>query len=99
MKDSQITALFDDSTSHNGFAMSTKQVIIDDHEATGRTAQERRWSMGVGLRELARRMGLSASYVCDLEHGRRAWNEDRIRRYVDGLEACIAGMKPEAKNG
>lgn len=37
------------------------------------------------LRELASRMGISASYLCDLELGRRNWNTEIIDRFHGAL--------------
>lgn len=34
-----------------------------------------------GLREVARELAISAPYLHDLEHGRRAWTQEFIDRY------------------
>jgi len=38
---------------------------------TGEQIQRARGAAGVGLRELARRLNISASHLCDIEHARR----------------------------
>lgn len=42
--------------------------------------RSRRLAVGVSVRELGRRLGVSAAYVSDLELGRRNWSADMIRR-------------------
>lgn len=39
-----------------------------------------------GLNETARIMGISSAYLCDLEHGRRAWSADLIERFNKAIE-------------
>lgn len=64
--------------------------MSDDREV-GRTLKQQREASGVTLREVGRRMGFSAAYISDLEHGRRAWNATRIAAY---LKACgVKGRK------
>lgn len=41
---------------------------------------------GLGLREVARKMGLSAAYISDLELGRRGWSGDLIRAYQKAIK-------------
>lgn len=47
--------------------------VPDDREL-GRAMKKLRLSNRLTLREVARRLAVSAAYVCDLEHGRRAWH-------------------------
>ncbi len=42
---------------------------------------------GISLRDAAKRLGLSAPYVSDLERGRRAWNADLEKRYRKAVKA------------
>jgi len=39
-----------------------------------------------GLNDTARKMGISAAYLCDLEHGRRAWSSELIELFNKALE-------------
>lgn len=48
-----------------------------DNKAMGQAMRIARKKAGVSGRELARRLGLSAAYVSDLELGRRGWNADK----------------------
>jgi transcriptional regulator with XRE-family HTH domain len=41
---------------------------------------------GQTLRAVARKMGFTASYICDLEQGRRAWSESLKKAYLKALE-------------
>jgi len=53
--------------------------------STGMEARQLRKAAGLSLREVARRMELSAAYVCDLEHGYRALNHSLWERYVKAV--------------
>jgi transcriptional regulator with XRE-family HTH domain len=63
----------------------TKQVTAVDNAATGRLAREARTKAGLSLREVARRLDLSAPYVGDLELGRRGWTAERVIEYRKAL--------------
>jgi transcriptional regulator with XRE-family HTH domain len=45
----------------------------------------RREKTGISLRELARRIKWSATYVSDLELGHKVWTEQKRTRYERGL--------------
>lgn len=64
-----------------------KQVSTTDHVATGASARRGRLKAGISLREVAGKMGFSAPFISDLEHGRRCWTEDKLRRYNDAIGA------------
>ncbi len=69
-----------------GSCLIAKRMVREiDHAATGRRARQARTATGLSLREVARRMSVSAPYLSDLERGRRAWNENRAQRYVEAL--------------
>jgi transcriptional regulator with XRE-family HTH domain len=51
----------------------------------GRQMRDLRQKKGVSVREVARRTGLSAPYVSDLELGRRSFNAKLIERYKKAL--------------
>lgn len=59
--------------------------MILDPAYQGKQARARRKTANVSLRELARRMNLSAAYLSDLELGRRGWNETLTARYIKAL--------------
>lgn len=59
---------------------------IDD-EATGRNVKEMRQSYNCGLRELSRAVGWSATYLSDLEKGKRKWTEPKMERYMTAMRA------------
>lgn len=54
----------------------------------GESARSIRKRANLTLRDVAERMGFSIVYVSDLERGRRRFNGDTTRRF---LEACGAG--------
>ena len=53
---------------------------------TGQAARRERKSRGISLREVARRLKVSAAYISDLELGHRKWKIERIRAYEKALE-------------
>jgi predicted transcriptional regulator len=59
--------------------------VIPDPRFHGAEARKRRLKTGIPLREMARRMSLSAAYLSDLELGRRGWREELQHRYVKAL--------------
>ncbi len=61
-----------------------------DHKAVGAELRHIRKMKGMSLRGAASRMSLTASYISDLELGRRNWNETLISRYEEAME-CIDG--------
>ena len=57
-----------------------------DNKLTGEDARKQREKAGLSLREMAELMSTSSTYVFDLEHGNRNWNEDMIKRYETALK-------------
>lgn len=51
----------------------------------GEEMRRARKAKGVGLRELAEKLHLSAAYLSDLELGRRQFSEDTARTYLVAL--------------
>ena len=51
-----------------------------DDRAIGAEMREKRRAAGLSLRDAAKRMGLSASYLSDLERGNRHWRADLVQR-------------------
>lgn len=60
-----------------------------DPVATGGLMRAGREQAAVTLRTLAKRMGISAAYLCDLELGRRGWNEGLLEEYMKALKGEI----------
>jgi ribosome-binding protein aMBF1 (putative translation factor) len=58
--------------------------VLDDR-AVGAEMRARREKTGISLRELARRIKWSATYVSDLELGHKVWTEQKRTRYERGL--------------
>lgn len=44
---------------------------------------------GISLRNVARNMGVSAAYVCDLEHGRRNWSQKLRASFLEAISTAI----------
>lgn len=60
---------------------------VCDPAQIGLRLKREREAAGITGREMARRMGYSAMYVCDLEHGRRDWKAKLIDAYLRALPA------------
>lgn len=56
-----------------------------DHNATGQTMRRFREDSGLSVKELAARVGWSAQYVSDIEHGRRSWTNEKMTRVLEAL--------------
>lgn len=52
--------------------------------ADGKSLRQRRLAVGLGLREMARRLKITAAYLCDVELNRRRATE-KIRAYYENL--------------
>lgn len=53
-----------------------------DNVLTGEHARKERKRCGTSLREVARRLRVSAAYISDLELGRRNWDDKRLCEYM-----------------
>lgn len=60
---------------------------MPDHLKVGREMRLLRKKARVGLREIARRMGFSAPFVLDLEHGRRNWTDEKVADYLTSIRS------------
>ena len=58
---------------------------LPDDKATGKRMRAMREAKGLSGREVARRMGMSAPYICDLELGKRFWNTKVTERYLKAI--------------
>jgi hypothetical protein len=52
-----------------------------DDAAVGDEMRGLRLRSRLSLSKLAKRLALSASYLCELEYGRRRWNQSLLERY------------------
>ena len=68
----------------------TAQVVIIDSLATGESMRQSRILSGLSLREISRRMCLSAPYLSDLERGKRNWTKKLANRYEDAIISATA---------
>lgn len=57
-----------------------------DHKTIGRRMQAARHAKGVSLRVMAKRIGVSHSYLCLLEKGQRHWPWKLQNRFLGVLE-------------
>jgi predicted transcriptional regulator len=56
-----------------------------DHRKTGQEARRSREAVQVSLRKMATKMGISASYLSELENGKRNWRENLVEQFRDAL--------------
>lgn len=63
-----------------------KTITVIDNALTGRVAKTIRTKAGVGLREVARLLDCSPSWICDLESGTRCWTGKKAVAYDKWLE-------------
>ena len=59
---------------------------IDNPVFIGKEFRVKRESRNITLRELSKLINLSPTYICDLEHGRRAWNKAIKDLFEKGLK-------------
>lgn len=57
-----------------------------DHRPLGAELRRLRGNYGLALREVARRMGVSAPYLSDLERGNRLWTEETRDKFLKALK-------------
>lgn len=66
--------------------ISTVQETKIDNAKTGNSIRKLRQRKKVSLRDLAKRMDVSAPFLSDLERGHRAWSEERFEQAVNLLK-------------
>ena len=57
-----------------------------DHARIGAALRELREEKKISLREMARRLRFSTSYICDLELGHRAWSAELVKSFTEALK-------------
>jgi transcriptional regulator with XRE-family HTH domain len=57
-----------------------------DHKAIGEELGELRKSKRKTLKEVAGVLGVTSSFLCDLEHGKRYWTPKRIAEFKLALQ-------------
>lgn len=76
-------------TANNVLAMkipTTKSRVENiNHAEAGRLIRQKREARGLSLRRLAKEMGVSAPFLCDLERGNRNWTE----KHWDKAQYCL----------
>lgn len=61
-------------------------VVLIDHEKTGKRIRKHREGRGLSLTEVSQRTGLSVSYLSLLERGERQWSEPLFNSIVANME-------------
>lgn len=65
-----------------------KEVKQIDHKATGEAMRQLRKAHRISRREVARRMGLSAPFISDLERGKHNWDGSRALAFMSAMTAA-----------
>lgn len=60
----------------------TGEVI--DQKRLGRLMRELREARGESLKDAAQRIGVSISFLCLMEQGKRGWSQDKYESFVNG---------------
>lgn len=58
---------------------------VIDHIATGQIARRERVKLNLSLREVAKKMGISAPFLSDLERGRRNWTAKHLNGFNNAI--------------
>lgn len=67
---------------------------VTDNIGIGQQMREERKNAGLSLRTVAKRLGVSAAYVSDLELGRRNWSLHRVTDYQNALSPDFVNPEP-----
>ena len=59
--------------------------LVHDDRQVGRALRKLRVAASISLRDMARHLDLSPSYISDLELGRRTWREKLVTEYLKYL--------------
>ncbi len=62
-----------------------KSIKVIDQEKTAALMRRSRTGADVTMRKMRELTGLSIGYICDLELGRRYWNEKLVELYSQAL--------------
>ena len=79
--------------------VTRKVTLVEvDNDKTGAQAREHRKAAGFSLRAVAKQIGVTAPYICDLENGHRAWNRAFLDRYFRAItELKVARIQAATK--
>lgn len=58
---------------------------VPDDRVLGAVMRAKRTAADLSLRDMAKRTGVTASYLCDLELGRRQWGAKQRAMYENAL--------------
>ena len=67
---------------------------VPDWETVGSLVRTRRIKSGLSLRSMSTYMGVSPTYVSDLERGLRAWPQRRLQDATTIIESAEAKQEP-----
>jgi len=66
-------------------SLITRPARAINHVATGAAFRKQRMARKLSIRDLGAALDLSASYICDLENGKRQWNQKLHHRFVAAI--------------
>lgn len=59
----------------------SQPIIVVDHAATGAAARSEREATGMTSRQAALALGISKTYLCHLEVGKRHWRQELVDKF------------------
>ena len=65
--------------------LKTHRIVAVDHAGTGAAVRKYRLRQGRSLRSVARELGWSATYLSDLERGKRRWTQALLKKVNEVL--------------
>lgn len=70
---------------NNDWLAQCENLYRQQQKRDGQTAREIREVAGLSLREVARRMDVSAPFLSDLERGNRNWTTETLNKWKEAL--------------
>lgn len=64
-------------------------IVTPDHVSIGAFVKAKRNELGMKLRYVSARTGLSIGYLSDLEHGRSRWTQELFEKVLNGLKSKV----------
>lgn len=77
--------------SNDEWLANSQRLYVEVNRVNGQYARQLREATKQSLREIARRMGISAMMLSDLERGNRNWNESMLTKWEAAISSQNAG--------
>lgn len=74
---------------NEGWFAHCQWLFFESNRSNGSFARDLRLKAGLSLREVARRMEISAPFLSDLEWGHRTWSEKQCLKWEEAMQAYL----------